>query len=346
MAKSEHGAARILDICNAYRPDRDSTGQRVREGFDKTQGEQPEMVDYGLLYDSLEAPPAAPLTVEDAPAVVDSIRGDAVWLSIKRILESILNPENPASESRRKWYNQITATADARFDPQLIRDAATTDAFEPGDEIVIFGDGSKSDDATGIVGCRISDGLCQTLHVQQPKRGQFVDREKIDQAVDDIMDVYKVVAFWFDPSHAKDDEAEDDERFFWPLADQWSRKYGRRLKLWAVKTGERQHAVAWDMTSPARLAIFVPAVQQLADDMESGDFHFHQTGSSSWLQRHLVNAKKLPGRLGISLTKDGRESPNKIDLAVCAVGARMLRRQILLKRRIGPPKKGRVLVLD
>jgi hypothetical protein len=31
-AKSEDGAARMLDICNAYRPGEDSVGQRAREG--------------------------------------------------------------------------------------------------------------------------------------------------------------------------------------------------------------------------------------------------------------------------------------------------------------------------
>jgi hypothetical protein len=36
-AKSEGGAARMLDICNAYRPGEDSVGQRVREGWDATQ---------------------------------------------------------------------------------------------------------------------------------------------------------------------------------------------------------------------------------------------------------------------------------------------------------------------
>jgi hypothetical protein len=69
-----------------------------------------------VLLDSLEAPPAAPLTVEAAPSVVRSIAGDATWLDTRpngRIIKSILNPENSASESRRKWYNQITGTEDA-----------------------------------------------------------------------------------------------------------------------------------------------------------------------------------------------------------------------------------------
>jgi len=76
-SKSEDGAARMLDICNAFRPNEGSVGQNVREGWDKTQGrprtrmnevDRPQVADFGLLYDSLEAPPEAPLTREAAPS--------------------------------------------------------------------------------------------------------------------------------------------------------------------------------------------------------------------------------------------------------------------------------------
>jgi hypothetical protein len=67
--------------------------------------------------------------------VVEAIRGDATWLSTKRIVKSILNPANSASESRRKWYNQITATEDAWLTrtTKLGRGRPTTH-LEPGDE--------------------------------------------------------------------------------------------------------------------------------------------------------------------------------------------------------------------
>lgn len=345
-AKSEDGAARMLDICNAYRPDQDSVAERVRVGWESTQGENPQSMDYGLLYDSLEAPPEAPLTAAAAPGVVESIRGDSVWLNTKRIVKSILTPTNSPSESRRKWYNQITASEDARFDPNQVKVCVTADGLQPGDEVVLFGDGSKSDDATGIVACRVEDGLCQTIHVQQPGKGQIVDRDRVDHAVIEAHDLYKVIGFFFDPSHARDDDAEDDERFFWPMCDTWARRYGRRYKLLATKTGDKQHAVIWDMSSPLRLALFVPAVEQLAADITSQDFKFHQIGPSSWLQRHLVNARRAPGKFGVSMRKDNRESAKKIDLAVCAAGARMMRRLIRMQRRTGAPGKGRVIVLD
>lgn len=344
-AKSEDGAARILDICNAFRPGEGSVGQLTREAWEATQaapGETPRAADFGLLYDSLEAPPDAPLSVEAAPAVVESIRGDAVWLSTKRILASITNGTNSASESRRKWYNQITATEDAWVDPLKAKACSRPDdRIADGERIVMFGDGSKSDDATGLVACRMSDGHVQVLHVQQPRKGEIVNREAVDLAVIDAMARFTVLAFWFDPSHVKDDDAEGDNRFWWPLCDEWTQRYGKRLKMWPTRTGDAKHAVAFDMLLPSSQAKFVPAAEQLAADIDAGMFTYTE---SAWLTTHLANARRRPGKYGVGLGKDNRESKRKIDLAVCAAGARMLWRLVKLTQRQST-SQGRVVVL-
>ncbi|WP_310962140.1 hypothetical protein [Nocardioides terrisoli] len=363
LAKSADALARQLDICNAHRPGQDSVGQRQREAYEATVGvrcpvhvdevewpdcldcQPPKSMDFGMLYDSLEAPPEAPLTVDDAPGVVESIRGDSTWLNLKRILNSIKNPSNPASESRRKWYNQITAAEDAWCDPNDARAAQQTGRFlAEGDRVVLFGDGSKSDDATGLIACRVSDGFAQVLHVQQPKKGRIVDRDAVDHAVIAAMGRYKVVAFWFDPSHAKDDDAEGDNRFWWPLCDEWSQRYGRKLKCWPVKSGNRAHAVAFDMALDTNQRTFVEACDQVLTEIAGGEVAFAESGV---LVEHLRNAKRAPGRWGVSVRKDNRESRHKIDLAVCLIGARMLRRIYLLslKSGAGAPGKGRVIIL-
>lgn len=367
-AKSEDGAARMLDLCNAYRPGEDSVGQRVREAYDKSVGvrcpvhrdadgwpencldcQPPSVMEFGLLYDSLEAPPEAPLSADAAPEVVRAIAGDATWLDTRpngRIVKSILNPSNPASESRRKWYNQITAAEDAWCDPQHAKAAESSDLLAEGDAVVLFGDGSKSDDATGIVAVRLKDGFAQVLHVQQPKKGEIVDRAAVDLAVRAAFARYKVRAFWFDPSHLKDDDAEGDNRFWWPLCDEWMERYGKQLKLWPVKTGPKRHAVAFDMASPANQQVFVAACEQTLGDLEAGSVKW---ALSSWLREHVVNAKRAPGRFGVSIRKDHRESAHKIDLAVCLVGARMLWRRWQLEQvggTKGAPAKGRVILLD
>ncbi|MFT3871554.1 MAG: hypothetical protein QM714_02740 [Nocardioides sp.] len=351
-AKAEVGTpARILDIFNAFRPGRDSVAERAREAWESTQGDDATQADYGVLLDSLEAPPKAPLTAEDAPAVVRSIAGDATWLDTRpkgRIVKSILNPDNSPSESRRKWYNQITGTEDAWVDPGAVDAAAVDDPeqhLKPGDRIVAFGDGSKSGDDTGILAIRISDGFAQTLHWQHPKDGELVDRAAVDAAVTEMFDTYKPVAFYFDPSHAKADDGAEDDRFWWPLVDAWHRRYSGRLnkKFWPVKSGPKAHAIAFDMMTTPAQQLFQPAVSQLAEDLENGEAHHH---GGRQLRRQMKAARRREGRFGVTIGKEHRSSKRKVDLAVCYVGARMLWRLVRMQQKSGAPGKGRVIVMD
>jgi hypothetical protein len=345
-AKAEEGhPARILDICNAYVPGRDSVAERQREAYEATLmglGVR----DFGVLLDSLEAPPAAPLTAEEAPEVVKSIAGDATWLDVRpegRIIASIMNPANSASESRRKWYNQITGTEDAWAQPQWIdqnvqhkKDPNAIEPLQPGDRVVLFGDGSKSGDDTGLIACRLSDGYSQVLWHFHPTEGQIVDREALDTAVDTAFDLYRVKAFWFDPSHAKDDgSVGEDDRFWWPYVDRWHANYHRRIerRMWATQAGASQHAIAFDMLKPGPQQQFQPSVSQTADDLERGECPIQD---SRVLRQHMKNARRREARYGMSMGKEHRSSSRKIDLAVCLVGARMLRRHVLIKKPLRP----------
>lgn len=345
---STDSPARILDIFNAYRPGRDSVAERAREAWEQTQG--PNAIQgYGVLWDSLEAPPNAPLTAKDAPDVVRAVAGDAIWLDTRptgRIVKSIMNPENAPSESRRKWYNQIDGTEDSWVQPRWVDQNVIKDAgLEPGDRIVLFGDGSKSRDDTGLVACRLSDGLAVTLFHFHPTKDNPVDREAVDTAVAVAFDEYKVVAFWFDPSHAKDDSATgSDDRYWWPMVDRWHREYHRRLdkRFWAVKSGDRTHAIAFDMMTAAAQQLFQPAVNQAAADLESATSPMHD---GAVLRRHLKNARQREGRWGSNIGKEHRSSSRKVDLAVCFVGARMLMRLVNLKKS-STGRAGRVIALN
>ncbi len=334
--------ARVLDICNAYRPGEDSVGERVRTAWESTQGDadaedetdRPKFLEFGLLYDSLEAPPEAPLTAEAAPEVVESVRGDSVWLDARgRILKSILNPANAPSESRRKWYNQVTAAEDAWTTPQQWDVLARPDlTLEPGEEVALFLDCSKSDDATGLVASRISDGHCVTVGMwQRPPaaraKGWLAPREKVDAAVVSMQERYRVVAFWGDPSHVLDDESMD--RYWDGLFDEWHRRYKRSLRTWARVGKDSGHAVMFDMAQFDNQKRFVEALGQVEADIEAGTLTHD---GDARLRNHVLNARRQPTRAGMSIAKEHRESRKKIDLAVCMIGARMARRAYLNTR--------------
>lgn len=331
VAKSPGAAARILDVCNAYRPGQDSVAEREREAWESTQGDDAKAMDYGLLYDSLEAPPKAPLTAKDAPEVARAVAGDATWLDTRpngRIVKSIINPANSPSESRRKWFNQIVAAEDAWVLPEQWDDCKSDRLLIPGEKVFWFFDGSKSGDATALVGCAESDGHLFLGGVWQapPKRGRadkewLVDRYEVDHFVrQEIIPTYKAVGFWGDPSDARDDET--GERFWEPIFDGWAKDFGRNLKLKAVKSGPNQHAVTWDMRNPRNTQTFTEHAERFTTDVK--DKRISQDGSAM-LTQHVRNARRRPNKWGISLGKEHPGSRKKVDLAVCAVGARMMR---------------------
>ncbi|MCK9496750.1 MAG: phage terminase family protein [Dehalococcoidia bacterium] len=337
-AKSPDGGARTGRITNAYEPGQDSVAERDREAYEKMAAGRTLFT--GYLYDSLEAPPEAPLTAEAAPEVVRSIRGDSVWLNPERIVQEILDPRNPPSRSRRFWYNQITAAEDAWTTPQDW-DSNRVEGLEllAGDQIVLFFDGSKSDDATGLVAARVSDGAVFVLGVWERPQGieeWSVDREYVSGVVAETFAKYDPRAFFADPGAGED---ETGARYWDAHIDRWSLEYGDRLDMWSVQGGADRHAVLWDMRSPARLKLFTEACERALQDIEAGQLPHdgHLT-----LRDHVRNARRRPNQYGVSVGKEHRESRRKIDLAVCAIGARMLHRMYLAfpddrKRKDAPP---------
>jgi hypothetical protein len=330
--KIPDGMGRILDIENAFRPGEDSVAERVREAWENTQATADRSAKaraFGLLYDSLEAPPEAPLSADDAPDVLESVRGDSTWLDIAAIVSDILNGANPPSESRRKWYNQITASADAWTSPQEFDQGYRDETAEPGSQIVAFFDGSKSDDHTALIGCRLSDGLTFPIGIWTPdKYSGLVDRGAVDHRVGEMFDNYDVVGLWADPSDARDTET--GERYWEPYCDGWAREHAHALRrMPAVKTGMSTHLIVWDMRNPSHLKAFTEAAERTCSDISDG-LLFHNCpqpnvgGLGVMMRQHVLNARRRPNKFGVGIGKEHRESRKKIDAAVCMIGARMM----------------------
>ena len=225
--------------------------------------------------------------------------------------------------------------------------------MSPHEPIVTFFDGSKSDDSTALVGCRLSDGYCFLIGVWAEAEGRQGARtgsppaEPWTAGVQTMFKRFNIVAFWGDPSHAKDQRARrTTRRTGCRTLDKWMREYkdtrtvhrppGLDPKHWPVKSGLRKHAINCDMTSADRTKVFIDAAEQTVEDFETlNDIEefaptFEIDGHPALVQ-HLKNAIKHyhPRGWGTSLTKEQKDSPRKIDAAVCLVGARMLRRIVL-----------------
>lgn len=301
--KSADGAARSLAITNAYEPSEDSVAQRDREAWEAMQAGR--YVDGGLLYDSLEADPKAPLTADEAPAVVVSIRGDSEWLDVTRIVRSINDPRNPPSRSRRFWYNQITATEDAWITPQEYDATADPRVVEFGSQITLGFDGSKTDDHSALVASLIDEDYTFEVKLWTPdEHTGEVDRADIDRTVRETFETYDVVGFY------------SDLHPWESYVDAWAQDVG--ADLCAKATG--RHPIAWDMR--ARTAAFTAAAESLNGAIVAGEWRHCE---SRGMRQHFVNARRAPNRWGVTVRKEHRESARKIDAVPAAVLSRLAR---------------------
>ena len=289
--------SRYLAITNAYLPGEDSVAERMREAYDKIV--EGRAVDVGMLYDSIEAHPKTPLTPEALRIVLPKIRGDAVWLRVETIIQSVLDTTLSPARSRRMWLNQIVADEDALFSPAdwlpLLVEGAT---LKPGDEIVMGFDGGKTDDATALVAIRVRDACAFVLGLWERPDGPRGDnwevpRAEVDSAVHDAFKAFTVIGFYADVALWESRIAE------------WAETYGEGL---TVKSDGR-NPVAWDMRQS--LQRVTRANERLMRTILDGKLG--HDGDLA-LKRHVLNARRRTNNYGVSFGKESAESPRKVDL--------------------------------
>jgi hypothetical protein len=310
LAKSRDGQARFIKITNAPLPGEDSIAER--DVYAYTQHVEGRLKKYRTLYDSLEAPSDTQLDdPESLRRGITIARGDSVWLDVERVMDEVYDINTPPQEARRFYLNQITAAEDAWCVPQEWDALADVDrVVVDGEEIVMFFDGSKSDDSTGLIGKCLSDGHEFVIdvweHPSSPDQEKWqVPRDEVNARVDWAFDRFTILAFYAD-------------LWGWEsYIDLWRDRHGHKVRVYATSgEGKTSHPFAWDMRS--RVPEFTKAAERYIKDVKAKAFTHD---GSPVFRRHVHNAKRSPNRWGISLSKEHRESRNKIDLAVCGVGA-------------------------
>jgi len=333
LAKS---GSRALETCNAWEPGAGSVAESTWDAW-VAQEEGRTRSSSRILYDARMAPPDTDLADEESlMRGLEYAYGDCWWVDLRVIRDRIWDPRTPPDKSRRFYLNQPTATQDAWVTPMAW--AALTDTTQvvaDGEEIVAFFDGSKSRDATALIGCRVSDGYVFTIGVWEPDPAHTTESvvpvAEVDAAVARMFDRYKVLAFFADVK-----EWEGFVKVTWP------ERYGDDLLVWAVSEGREPQPIAWDMRSHTQE--FTLACE--LTETEIKERRFTHDGDSR-VARHVANARRRPNRWGVSIGKESPDSPLKIDAAVCVIGARMVRRLVLASPRYKArsnqkPRSGRV----
>lgn len=312
---------RLVETSNAWVPGIGSVSESTFDAWCLEQ-EGNTISTQGILYDARVAPPNTALTDEpdrDAGEIsltegLQFVYDDCWWVDIEPIKQKIWSPTYPVSRSRRFFLNQPNAQEDAWVTLQewsVLADP--TKVVEPGEEVVLFFDGSKSRDATALVGCRMSDGHVFTLGVWQPKKGEIVDAGDVNKAVFNAFEKYKVVAFFGD--------VREWESF---VKESWPNEFKDQLTIWAVPGGKMPSPIAWDMRSHSYQ--FAEAAEMCLAEIQDGAF----THDGNWdTSRHIGNCRRAEFRGRGTVRKASKDSPDKIDAAVCVIGARMVRRLVL-----------------
>lgn len=306
ITKSAGGRARILSICNAHRPGEDSIAERAYEEWENRQRGG---VDTRLLYDSLEAPPDTDI-YDDASLRrgIEIARGDATWLDIDSLIDSIRDIRNPVSESRRKFLNHINAAEDSYLSPTEWGSVADEElALKPGDMITLGFDGSGGDDHTALVACRVEDAAIFVLNVWDPlnysdENGDpFIPHELVDTAVEAAFNVFKVVGFYA------------DSNLWESYIDKWSNNHAKKLKLKASP----RHPIGFDMRSMAVQRRFSEAVENFYVGVLN---HQIKHDGDPMLRWYALNAKRRVNEQGLlTIGKVTKHSKKKVDAFVAAL---------------------------
>jgi hypothetical protein len=315
--------SRAIATCNAWEPGIDSVAEKDYDAW-VAQEEGRTISENKILYDARLAPPGTKLDIEDSlERAIEFVYGDCFWIDQRNIKGKILNLRTRPEMAKRFYLNWPESDQRAWTTQQewaLLADRRES-IVKVGDEIVAFFDGSRTQDATALIGCHVETGHVFTIDVWEPVQAtryspaQPVPVEEVDAVVDFMFRKWNVCAFFGDVR-----EWESFTRIEWP------KRYQDRLKIWAVPGGNEPQPIAWDMRSGNHIHDFTKAAELTLAEIE--DRKFTQDGDSR-TSRHVVNMRRAPNKWGVSVSKESRTSSKKIDAGVCVIGARMVRRLYL-----------------
>lgn len=316
VAKGRGGSFRRLSICNAHRPGEDSIAEHDYEAFEKIMGGESNFSKF--FYDALEAP--ADTDINDYSSLSHGLtvaRGDSTWLDVPRLVEEIADPRTVVSEARRKYLNQIVAAEDAWLTPWEWDSIGVPQLrLHDGDMITLGFDGSRGQDHTALVACRVDDGAIFALNVWNPDSypNKKIPTVAVDKAVREAFARYDVVSF------------RADVKEFESYIDQWSADFRKDL----VVKASAGNLIAYDMRTKGKKDFLEECERFKNAVLDRGIKH----DGNRVLRQHILNARQRPSDTYdlVGIGKESRQSPHKIDAAVTAVLAFGARQEYLMTK--------------
>lgn len=327
---------RMVHTCNAWKPGIGSVAEDVWDDW-VAQEEGRSQADQRILYDARVAPPATDMSDRSSlMAALEHCYWGSDWVDLENIIQRIWRASAKPDDSQRKYLNRPTADRRAWVEPEAWAQLHRPDIeVSLSDEVVLFFDGSKSRDATALVGCRIDDGHVFPVGVWEPDQSDpddTVDAGDVDRVVELAMSKLNVAAFFAD--------VREWESF---ALTEWPRRYADRLRILSAPSARPPQSIAWDMRG--HTYEFAKAAEALQADIYEQTVTYgpapdgvgrDRAQDLAAMSRHIGNCRAEPYRDAITVRKESPKSPLKIDAAVCVIGARLVRRIAL-----GTPEKKR-----
>lgn len=237
--------------------------------------------------------------ITDPLELVEAIReasGDAwEWTDVDAIAAQLVDVDRDGPDFRRYWLNQRSARAERMFSylRWLELEAKPRRDVARDEEVVLFFDGSYSRDSTGIVGVTVEErphvfvvAAWEAPHGQPHWR---TPRLEVDAAIADAMERYRVLELACDPPGWHHD------------VEEWADRYGDVV-------------TRFETYKPSLMGPATDTFEQVF--REGGLTH----DGDERLARHIGNCVGAQRRGYVVPVKEADDSPNKIDLAIGAVG--------------------------
>jgi phage terminase large subunit-like protein len=246
------------------------------------------MADAKTLVWNYEAP-----TIDPRDTDAMKLANPASWITTDYLARQAANPELSDGDVLQ-LHGCVWAAAEHSWLPTGAWDACVDleREVEPGSELACVAfDGSYRGDASALIGCTLDGYLFVIAIWERPDNAPdewVVPRHEVKARVHEVMETYRVRELACDPPgwHSEIDE--------------WADTYGSVVTMF--ETNKR--------------TIMSDACSRFYAGVVKGDITHD---GNPQLARHLSNAVTKETPDGAYITKDGRNSPRKIDAAVAAV---------------------------
>jgi hypothetical protein len=285
---------RFVETCNAPDPVEQSVAWRTPN-------------EPGVFIDDADGGPGSVRNKAERRKVLRRVYGDATlerggWVDLDRIdaeIEALL--EHDAAQAERFFLNRKLASEGAAFDADQFAGLRKPKTVEAQEIIALGVDGARFEDALAVIATEVKTGYqWPVVIIERPQHAgpdYEHDFNAVDGAVAEVFENYMVWRAYCDDQYIRD-----------VLVEKWQNRYGhRRVVVWHTN---RPRPIAW-------------AVRNYEDAVSSGDVS--HDGNATFVKhiRHsrrrmltVLDDKERPMH---TLSKDGHDSPRKIDAAMAAV---------------------------